>query len=1095
MRTLIARSDITNPTLTIKTPMAFSQALGHVLLSSNFQIAVFILAVILYGEYLFAAFAVNILFVVFVLCKLFTLRSSPPIQKKSPRRFKFLLNDEWKKSISLQNVDLTDLSAPIAPTVPLVSERLEVLIAIIVNNFIEGWYKSISLNKLFPDSTKIELKEVLRNLQIRLADINVPEFLVFRVIPLLTTHYKNFVACKYSHDALYSMESKLELFKSLDLSSVHKGVSTTLPGQEARRQEKEYLRELIALILPFLLSEEEAKSAIVMDLIREILSCTVLANLFEALSEADLLNQLIVNLIGSSLQRRKQVRRLRQALQEHTKRSSGSELPNLPPLFPMTAGTVHVWEETIRTSNSERALQYLLEVIEKTRAQLNSADVSTETDRNILNQLVAQIESSLAKEVPSLEAILSDPKKKHAFREFLRSTNEEYLLDSWTDIEHMKAPLEDIELTEISLTLKFSNRDEIVNIYDKYINCANGLNLPTDIKDAVGAFVNSNSQNASLYSNARLSLLKLQERIYSRLESDCYPRFQKSEGCSELKSNTSGHSVEKRISSLAFKNATSIEEYEPLVSSGAKISPAVVNAVESAFEKIMENSPNPEQRAAVFPNMDQTRPGGASLHLFASSNNSSESLKDAQTNRLSRLFEDHSDSDSEDTSFDSSDMRSSAHLSDAQLINLEILLAAPGDLKLEEQIKTLDDDIDALSEQSEILESLIKKAELTNNVSDLKILRRSIASLEKEISSKELQKEQYIVQENENSLFGKSSVRIQNCVLSSEEHHSYALYIIEVQKFSSENPSEIVAGWVVARRFSQFYKLHEYLKRKSPLVADLKFPKKSMPYSQFQKMQQIEVRKPILENYLRDLLSIPEVCSNPVFRSFLSSEHFDVDRKDKSTSKDGIFNRFYQEFAPKAALMNSSRSTNTNGQKEEMLENIKEMERELRQFDDLGKNAAGTQPFIKPIFDLILVLFNLGSKNWLRGRALLVILQQVLGSTIEKTATSAINSIFEHEEKLVSILDSLTSMLFPNGKFREAPKPRTRSEQLATRQEAFSIFTIFMDETCSRIFGARHTNLASANLLEMMQNDYLNKSLFFKLLDLIITEVFPETSK
>lgn len=1076
--------------------MALGQALRYVLQSSNFKIALLLLALLVHGKFLFAVFVANIIFVSYVLYKLFTLRLSPPIAKKVPKRFQFLLGPEWQRILLLQQVTAAELAIPIAPSVPQVAERLETLVALIVNNFIEGWYQNVSKSTLFPDSTKIELKSVLRKLQLRLADVNMPEFLVFRVIPLLTEHYKTFVACKNSHDALYSMESKLELFKSLDRESVHRGVSMTLPGQEARKQEKQYLRELVALVLPLLLSEEEAKSVIVVDLLREILSCTVLANLFEALSEADLLNQLVVNLIGSTLQRRKQVRRLRQALEEHTKHSSGPDLPKLPPLYPLTAGTVRIWKEKLEKNNSERELRYLLGVVEAAQAHLNSAEASVaETDRSILSQLAARIESVLGKETLSLTAVLADTKKKHAFREFLRGTKEEYFLDSWSDIEHMKAPLEDIELTEISLTLKFSNKDEIVSIYDKYINCEEGLVVPAELKEAVGAFVNSNSQDAELYSNARASLLKLQERIYSWLESDCYPRFQGSEGYSELKSNNTPRSlVSRRAPSLAFKNVSSADEYEPLVSSGVKISPAVVNAVECAFEKIMENSPNPEQRAAVFPSMDQETPGSGAHHgrLFASSNNSSDSLRDPQANRLSRLFEDHSDSDSEDTSFDSNDMQASANLSDSQLINLEILLAAPGDLKLEEQIKILDDDIDALSQQSEILESLIKKAELTNNLSELKILRRSIASLEKEISSKELQKEQYIVQENENSLFGKSSVRIQNCVLSSEDQHSYALYIIEVQKFSSENPSEIVAGWVVARRFSQFYKLHEYLKRKYPSVADLRFPKKAMPYSQFQKMHQIEVRKPILENYLRELLSNAKVCSNPVFRSFLSSEHFDVDRRDKNKSKDGIFNRFYLEFAPKAASLASSRPANPGVQNEEMLQNIKEMERELRQFDDLGKNYAGKQPFIKPIFDLILVLFNLGSKNWLRGRALLVILQQVLGSTIEKTATSAINGVFEQEQKIVSILDSLTSMLFPNGKFRDAPKPRTRAEQLATRQEAFSIFTVFMDETCSRIFGARHTSLASANILELMQNDYLNKSLLFKLLDVIFAEIFPE---
>ncbi|WPK27304.1 hypothetical protein PUMCH_004685 [Australozyma saopauloensis] len=1032
---------------------------------------------------------------------LISYRKSPNIPSKPQKKFKFLEQDAWDHELMSQTIDSSKLAAPIVVSAPLVSEKLDQLTDLIVQNFIEGWYKQISTSSLFTDSVRLELKNVLQKLQSRLAGVNVPEFLVFRIVPLLTAHYNNFVTSANLHDSVYSVESKLATALSLAGADLHEGVSLSAPGPESRNQEKQYLRRLVQLTLPYLLLPEEFESPVTRNLVREILSCTVLANVLEAVSEGDLINQLIVNFIGSTLQRRKQVQRLREALQEHTRYASLEPLSVLPPLsLPLSAAVIRKWSETIQRTHTKSILEAIAVAIQNARPQILSATGEHSPEVAAISKLHSQVESAINSDNLSLDVILVETKKRHAFREFLRTTKQEYLLDIWTEVDQLKAPLEDMDLTEISLKLEFSNKNEIVRIYDKFFSIGM-LKITPLIRASVEKFVFSDMKDAEVYKSARMALFELQDLCYQELKYIIFPLFQESEAFADLKAMSTTKLAARRAPSLSFKPSSAIGE--DLIERPAElsnISLEVVNAVESAFEKIMENSSHPDIKPSLHVSLEDEDSVGVSSgsSLFGDSKNLNfqRSNCDINTNRLSRLFENNSDSESEDTSFDSNDMSASGNLSDSQLINLEVLLAAPGDLKLEEQIAILDKDIETLAEQSEILVSLIKKAELTNNLSELKVLRRSNASLEREIGSKELQKQQYIVQENENSLFGKSKVRIQSCVLSSEEHHSYALYIIEVQKFSSENPTQIVAGWVVARRFSQFYKLNEYLKRRCPAVAEIKFPKKAVPYLQFQKVQQIEVRKPILEQYLKSLLSIPDVCANPVFRSFLSSEHFDLDRKDKAQSKDGIFNRFYKEFAPKASALSSMReATESDEQSEEILQHIRDMERELKQFDDIDKSGTDKLPFIKPIFDLILAIFDLGARNWLRGRALLVILQQVLGSTIENTITSSINKVFDQEIRIALFIASAISMLFPNGKFRDPPKPRTRAEQLATRQEAYSILTIFMDDTCSKIFGSRHTNTASSNLLEMLQNDYLNKSLLLKVIDVTFNEIFPEMAK
>jgi sorting nexin-25 len=99
----------------------------------------------------------------------------------------------------------------------------------------------------------------------------------------------------------------------------------------------------------------------------------------------------------------------------------------------------------------------------------------------------------------------------------------------------------------------------------------------------------------------------------------------------------------------------------------------------------------------------------------------------------------------------------------------EIHEAAPGDLGLAEAIDALTAEIERLVTQESIVDSLTTKAELTNNAAELRILRKSKASLQREIQRKELQRQQYIVQESDNSLYGRATVFIQSIMVGTEE--------------------------------------------------------------------------------------------------------------------------------------------------------------------------------------------------------------------------------------------------------------------------------------------------------------------------------------
>jgi sorting nexin-25 len=178
----------------------------------------------------------------------------------------------------------------------------------------------------------------------------------------------------------------------------------------------------------------------------------------------------------------------------------------------------------------------------------------------------------------------------------------------------------------------------------------------------------------------------------------------------------------------------------------------------------------------------------------------------------------------------------------------EIHEAAPGDLGLAEAIDTLTAEIERLVTQESIVDSLTSKAELTNNAAELRILRKSKNSLQREIQRKELQRQQYIVQESDNSLYGRATVFIQSIMVGTEaDGKEYAMYVIEVRRRAGDQMP--AAAWVVSRRYSEFHELNKRLRAKFGQVRSLEFPRRQMML----KLQKdfLQKRRLGLEKYLR----------------------------------------------------------------------------------------------------------------------------------------------------------------------------------------------------------------------------------------------------
>ncbi|EGX95690.1 intermediate filament protein (Mdm1), putative [Cordyceps militaris CM01] len=418
----------------------------------------------------------------------------------------------------------------------------------------------------------------------------------------------------------------------------------------------------------------------------------------------------------------------------------------------------------------------------------------------------------------------------------------------------------------------------------------------------------------------------------------------------------------------------------------------------------------------------------------------------------------------------------------------EVHAAAPGDLGLAEAITVLTNDIDRLTAQEAIVDSLTRKAELTNNTAELRILYKSKASLHREIRRKELQRRQYVVQESDNSLYGRSTVKIKSIQVGREEDgREFALYVIEVQRDAGEQMP--AASWVVARRYSEFHDLHSKLRSRYPSVRNLDFPGRRV-VMKFQS-EFLRKRRVALEKYLQELLLLPDVCRSRDLRGFLSESAITqgenlLDREDRKDLVSRLYDSVTdgmddilgnipvldQISVAGQNLISAATSQLNSGPLLPSEESFPaaEAEAELNAFE-----SKELEPFIKPICDIFLEVFELNrGNNWLRGRAVVVVLQQLLGGTVERKVRDTFKMLVQ-EEPLLRYIGLLRDNVWPNGQLVRDRKARSATEKRKTRTEASLMLATLVPDLAGSVVGRANAQAASRRLFATFNNPRLKQ--------------------
>lgn len=180
----------------------------------------------------------------------------------------------------------------------VVSEALDGLLGQLLRDLVSSWYTSINRNSHFVNEIDRATRTALCGIRDRCLEEDTVEIIVLQIVPLITKHLKEFFEAERSvrgpnldRNVTESEELDIAVARKYQDGKLHPAVS--LVYSDLKLVQQEHLRKLVAKTIPKLLPETFLKSSSVTVLIREIVSCAVLAPIMQTVSDPDTWNQLL----------------------------------------------------------------------------------------------------------------------------------------------------------------------------------------------------------------------------------------------------------------------------------------------------------------------------------------------------------------------------------------------------------------------------------------------------------------------------------------------------------------------------------------------------------------------------------------------------------------------------------------------------------------------------------------------------------------------------------------------------------------------------------------------------------------------------------
>ncbi len=253
-----------------------------------------------YIGYAFVAGAISTIIVV-TLSILLVVRNSTSDQDGPASRIRtvaFVAPEHWSKEVAALAEGSQYRPAPLFPQSMAVSEGLDKLLALIERDFVLSWYTRISHHHSFVNEVDKLLRAVVENIRDRIAEVDLVQTTVARIVPILTNHLKEFDHAEKLVRGK-NLERSVTEAEDLDLAIAakyrHGKLHPAVPllAAEAEVAQQKHVQRVIEKVLQEVVPASQSKSHVVMVLLREIVSRAVLLPLLQILADPDTWNQLI----------------------------------------------------------------------------------------------------------------------------------------------------------------------------------------------------------------------------------------------------------------------------------------------------------------------------------------------------------------------------------------------------------------------------------------------------------------------------------------------------------------------------------------------------------------------------------------------------------------------------------------------------------------------------------------------------------------------------------------------------------------------------------------------------------------------------------
>ncbi|KAF8346965.1 PhoX domain-containing protein [Amanita rubescens] len=1063
--------------------------------------------------------------------------------------------------------------SPLVPEAPQLSRALNDIISLIVRDFVQSWYQDISSSPSFPQAVTALIHQSLQKLRDRAEVADVPAFLVRRIVPKITAHVEQF---RQSEIALRGADLERRLTQSDELD--------ILLANKYAAEGKCIFRKLVDQILPFIFPENGAQSRALTIVVREILVCTVLYPVVDMLSDPDFWNQSIDRVAGAAIHQQKLISKIRNVLESQSPRIRQDNLGSTDTITIRT--DMRQFESFLRSINrcaslldARRLKNDIVGEIRRTRLLLanhenedwingeRTEDVVAFLDR--LYTAKRKVEERIVvlgggdspkqstftdahpKSTLSLRDILRNPNSLSYFMEFMDRRHRSLLVQFWLTVESFKNPLESVDSDSSenenepiqAASITSAVKEDISMIYELYFSTSNpALSfIPNKYADVIRDFA-QNETNPSEASQRRVRrcVLLAQRQVERAMEQD-FESFERSElwfralgdaGFTDTVPVNEPQSPPVTVRGKRSMSSVLLPSNAPTPRGNSSLGSASVDSFprstpsnievlmspvsDSAFETgraPLFNDPEDEEQRAEEKRMEAIHAALTDIVALEESRPSDGSSLSLDQRKRKPVFDDEPEHDHGEN-FGEED--------DKELAQEAFQLAGPGDLQLSHDIARLGEKILKLQRQDDMLAGLVKKAELTGDTQELRLLKKSKAAIQREMKQLQFQKTQYEQQETANRLISdRTRVSIVSSTTADEAGKSVVRYLIEVQQLAQDG--SFSSGWVVARRYNEFLNMHTKLRERFALVRNLDFPGKRLVTSLSGSF--LDNRKVALEKYLQSIVTIPLVCETEDLRSFLSRDSPFVAARHQETSGKAfpgtdLVRTVYRSVAESIDDMFFGPS---------MLDvMIQRLTRQAAEFAGVAGsrvndedyvaqalNAAGkigpllqlpgdlkplegetsTSTFSEPICDLILAVFELDKKNnWLRRQAIVILLQQVFGETIERKVRDKYKS-FLTEPSIMPFVDLFRDSLWPGGQLVTPQPPRTAEDKTQTREEANKKLSSLVPDLAANMIGRSNARRGARRMFSVLQNRRLNQHIVYTILDEVIIALFPEASE